>query len=174
MAIAWLPSHRRHPPQKASLRRSHGCARGIAQLPHGRGSAMSFQRVSRSEFETNPRLTAWLLAGLAATCLALTGCVSGADDKPEKPLPLKLDPDFVNPNDPGDAVEPAKDYTLFEVDLVRPIAVLDRSGMVAVTNTEDDFLEFLVPDGPSLRACGSVKVGMRPVAAAVISERGDE
>jgi len=72
------------------------------------------------------------------------------------------------PLDALDLTSPASDYTLFEADPVRPIAVLDQSGLIAVANTVDDFLELVTtePDG-SLRACGGVRVGLRPVALAV-------
>lgn len=84
--------------------------------------------------------------------------------------PLALDPAFVRPNAPADAAEPARDYTLFEADPVRPVAVLSRSGVVAVTNTVDDYLELFQPEGEGVRRCGSVKVGMRPVAVAGVFE----
>src|SRR5262245_60016841 len=65
----------------------------------------------------------------------------------------------------SEGAEPAADYTLFEVGPVRPVAVLGSSGLVAVTNTVDDYLELLKPVEPSgLERCGAVKVGMRPVA----------
>ena len=114
------------------------------------------------------------LSLLAAATLVLSGCGSREEAR-ETPsstaAPLKLDRDFVNPNDPTDTAEPARDYTLFEVDPVRPIAVLEKSGLVAVADTDDDFLEIFEPRQTGVKSCGSVKVGMRPVAVAVIRER---
>ncbi|MGR9086846.1 MAG: YncE family protein [Gammaproteobacteria bacterium] len=63
-----------------------------------------------------------------------------------------------------------RDYTLFEVDPVRPVATLERSGHVAVLNIPDDYLELFKPVVNGLRHCASIKVGMRPVAIGVISE----
>jgi hypothetical protein len=78
-------------------------------------------------------------------------------------------------NRPGS--EPASSlfgpYTLFEADPVRPIAVLERSGLVAVTNTVDGVLELLTPTRHSLEPCGAVPVGLQPVAAAVVGEARD-
>lgn len=53
---------------------------------------------------------------------------------------------------------------------MRRVLVLAESGLVAVTNTPDDFIERLAPAGRGVRRCGSVKVGLRPVAVASISE----
>lgn len=84
--------------------------------------------------------------------------------------PLLLDPSFENPNDPDDRARPATDYTLFEADPVRPVAVLERSGLVAVTNTVNDTLELLRSTPRGVFACGVVKVGLRPVAVASVRE----
>lgn len=64
----------------------------------------------------------------------------------------------------------ARAYTLFEADPVRPIAVLESSGLVAVTNTIDGYLEILRPSGGSAAPCGAVQVGLQPVAVAVVEE----
>ncbi|HET9958583.1 MAG TPA: hypothetical protein VFQ61_29010 [Polyangiaceae bacterium] len=61
-------------------------------------------------------------------------------------------------------------YTLFEAGPVRPIAVLD-SGIVAVTNVPDDRLELFRSARSGVKPCGSVKVGMRPVAVAAVADR---
>ncbi|NNJ93122.1 MAG: hypothetical protein HKP57_00055 [Halobacteria archaeon] len=66
---------------------------------------------------------------------------------------------------------PARNYTLFEVDPVRPVAVLARSGLVAALNVPDDHLELFRPHPKGAKHCGSIKVGMRPVAVAVVKER---
>jgi DNA-binding beta-propeller fold protein YncE len=66
--------------------------------------------------------------------------------------------------------QPAQDYTAFEADPVRPIAVLPESGWVAVTNTPDDYLELFKPTPHGVERCGAVKVGLRPVAVAVVAE----
>lgn len=59
------------------------------------------------------------------------------------------------------------DYTLFEVGPVRPVAI-GQGGVVAVTNIPDDRLELFRPRRGRLEHCGSVHVGLRPVA--VVSE----
>lgn len=61
-------------------------------------------------------------------------------------------------------------YTLFEADPVRPVAVLENSDLVAVTNTVDDYLEVLRSGPHGLRRCGQVKVGMRPVAVTIVRD----
>src|SRR6185295_4405405 len=63
-----------------------------------------------------------------------------------------------------------RDYTLFEADPVRPVAVLETSGWVAVANTPDDVLEIFQPSRNTVRSCARLKVGMRPVAVAVVRE----
>ncbi len=70
---------------------------------------------------------------------------------------------------------PADDYTLFEADPVRPVAVLPRSGLVAVANAVDDYIELVrrAPDG-ALASCGGTRVGLRPVAVAVVKESARE
>jgi hypothetical protein len=113
---------------------------------------------------------AWRSIGLLA--LLAAGCSTQGGSAPiaQQGAPLKLDPAFVNPNNPDDHAEPASNYTLFEVDPVRPVATLAKSGLVLVANTNDDFLEVLEPHGQGVRRCGAVQVGMRPVALAVTSE----
>jgi DNA-binding beta-propeller fold protein YncE len=66
--------------------------------------------------------------------------------------------------------QPAQDYTAFEADPVRPVAVLEGSGWVLVTNTPDDYLEIFKPTPGGVERCGAVKVGLRPVAVAVVAE----
>jgi hypothetical protein len=112
-----------------------------------------------------------LLAGLGL--VALLGCQDAGGDAQLFKLaqPLLLDPDFE-----GDGALPASDYTLFEADPVRPVVTFAQSSLLAVTNTNNDTLEILEqkkgPKGAKkqLKVCGSVRVGMRPVAAAVVSE----
>src|SRR5690242_20018000 len=53
----------------------------------------------------------------------------------------------------------ARDYTLFEADPVRPVAVLEASGWVAVANTPDDVLEIFRPLRNTVRSCARLKVG---------------
>jgi hypothetical protein len=88
--------------------------------------------------------------------------------------PLKIDPNYA-----GDAAEPARSYTLFEADPVRPIALLEKSGLSAVVNTRGDSLDLVriheLSGGPGhtneeARSCASIHVGMRPVAVATVSE----
>lgn len=108
-----------------------------------------------------------VLALLGATFA--TACAPEADSDGTR-TPLLLDPSFENPNDPDDRARPATDYTLFEADPVRPVAVLERSGLVAVTNTVDDTLELLRSHARGVSVCGAVKVGLRPVAVASVRE----
>jgi len=112
---------------------------------------------------------------LVSSALIASACGSA---EPEAALPtsldtaardLQLDPDF-EPDDPLSHAQPASDYTLFEADPVRPIALLPSSGLVAVANTADDFLDLARPTARGVQACGAVKVGMRPVAVALIRE----
>lgn len=58
-------------------------------------------------------------------------------------------------------------YTLFEAGPVRPVAVAE-SGLVAVTNIPDDRLELFRPRRRGLEHCGSVHVGLRPVAVSAV------
>ena len=62
------------------------------------------------------------------------------------------------------------DYTLFEVDPVRPIAILNKSGFIASVNVPDDYLEIFRPTPHGAKHCASIKVGMRPVAVAVVRQ----
>ena len=62
------------------------------------------------------------------------------------------------------------DYTLFEVDPVRPVAVLNKSGFVAAVNVPDDYLEIFRPTPHGAKHCASIKVGMRPVAVAAVRQ----
>jgi len=127
-------------------------------------SRSGFVRSSGWPVVARVSVASWVL--LAAGCSSLGSSPSiGSGTEP-----LKLDPSFVNPNNPSDKVDPAANYTLFEVDPVRPVATLANSGLVLVTNTNDDFLELLEPRDQGVRRCGAVQVGMRPVAVAVIHE----
>lgn len=104
--------------------------------------------------------------------LALAGCQDAGDEAGlgTAAQPLLLDPDFE-----GDGTKPAHDYTLFEADPVRPVVTFSESSLVAVTNTTNDTLELLrakpgKKGKKGLDVCGSVRVGLRPVAAALVSE----
>src|SRR5215204_2042224 len=68
------------------------------------------------------------------------------------------------------AASHTRNYTLFEAGAVRPVAVLDR-GTVAVTNIPDDRVELYRPHGHGVKHCGSVKVGLRPVALSVVGSK---
>jgi hypothetical protein len=86
---------------------------------------------------------------------------------------LKIDPSYDDPNSPGEEALPATDYTLFEADPVRPVAVLEGGRLVAVANTVDDYLELVrIGRDGMLEPCGGTRVGLRPVAVAVVSEGG--
>jgi YVTN family beta-propeller protein len=61
-------------------------------------------------------------------------------------------------------------YTLFEAGPVRPIAVL-ADDLVAVTNVPDDRVELFRVHRGDLKPCGTVKVGLRPVALATVGDR---
>jgi hypothetical protein len=61
-------------------------------------------------------------------------------------------------------------YTLFEAGAVRPVAVME-SGIVAVTNIPDDRIELFRPRGRGVTHCGSVRVGLRPVAVEAVDSR---
>jgi DNA-binding beta-propeller fold protein YncE len=63
-----------------------------------------------------------------------------------------------------------RNYTLFEAGPVRPVAVLD-GGLVAVANIPDDRVELFKPHGQGVKHCGSVKVGMRPVALSAVGDK---
>jgi len=108
----------------------------------------------------------------AATLVWLAGCQDAASDEvlvAQRAQPLLLDPDFE-----GDGTLPAHDYTLFEADPVRPVVALTKSNLVLVANTPNDTLDLLLPGhgagAEPLEVCASVHVGLRPVAAAVVSE----
>jgi DNA-binding beta-propeller fold protein YncE len=60
--------------------------------------------------------------------------------------------------------------TLFEAAPVRPVALVERGELVAVTNTPADRLELFKPERSGVKRCGSVPVGMRPVAALAMGE----
>jgi DNA-binding beta-propeller fold protein YncE len=110
-----------------------------------------------------------LLASSGCWALACGSSEPGSAATETSARDLQLDPDY----EPGTALvqaQPASDYTLFEADPVRPIAVLPSSGLVAVANTADDFLELARPTERGVQACGAVKVGMRPVAVALVRE----
>src|SRR4051812_36057857 len=109
---------------------------------------------------------------LASSSLWGIGCGS---TEPENAGPDTTARDLqLDPNDQPDnsllQAKPASDYTLFEADPVRPIAVLPNSGLVAVANTADDFLDLARPTERGVQACGAIKVGMRPVAVALVRE----
>jgi hypothetical protein len=61
-------------------------------------------------------------------------------------------------------------YTLFEAGPVRPVAVL-AGGLVAVVNVPDDRLELFRPRGAGVTRCGSIQVGMRPVAVSSVGDK---
>ena len=61
-------------------------------------------------------------------------------------------------------------YTLFEAGPVRPVAVLG-GGLVAVANVPDDRVELFRPRGDGVAPCGSVAVGMRPVALVGVGDK---
>jgi len=58
-------------------------------------------------------------------------------------------------------------YTLFESGQVRPLALSGNGKMLFAANTPDNHLEVFDTTGPSLKHCGSISVGLEPVAVAV-------
>jgi len=66
--------------------------------------------------------------------------------------------------------EASQRYTLFEAGPVRPVAVL-AGGLVAVANVPDDKVELFRPTGSGVTHCGSVRVGMRPVALNAVGDK---
>jgi YVTN family beta-propeller protein len=105
-------------------------------------------------------------AGFATATLlvtALLGCSSGA----EAPL---TDTQSLTAALTSGKPQTAGKYTLFEAGPVRPIAVL-ADGLVAVTNVPDDRVELFRVGRGDVTPCGSVKVGLRPVALAAVADR---
>ena len=99
------------------------------------------------------------LSGVMAGCgRGNTGSEASAVDTREPPAGL------------SQSASGAQSHTLFEAGAVRPIAVLEH-GIVAVANIPDDRVELFRSHGRGVSHCGSVKVGMRPVA---LSEVGDK
>ncbi|HTV18809.1 MAG TPA: hypothetical protein VMG12_09065 [Polyangiaceae bacterium] len=107
--------------------------------------------------------------GASSVLLALLAgaCGSSRDDATS----LLVDQGLVSSDEQTERRPSAQAYTLFEADPVRPIAVLEQSGLVAVTNTVDGYLELLRPTRGSAAPCGAVQVGLEPVAVAVVDER---
>ena len=103
-------------------------------------------------------------------CLSISALIGGcgndsvptgdstAPDTPASPAPRATD----QPTPPR--------YTLFEAGPVRPVAVL-ASGLVAVANVPDDRVELFRPHGDGVVPCGSVPVGLRPVALAAVGDK---
>src|SRR6188768_733225 len=118
-----------------------------------------------------PGLGAGLFVGrvayAAATFLvpALLGCSSAADPQSADPNPGVLGAELTRE-------KPAKSaaYTLFEAAPVRPIALLP-DGLVAVTNVPDDRVELFRVQRGDVTPCGVVKVGLRPVALALVDAK---
>lgn len=88
---------------------------------------------------------------------------------PGKHKPDRHKPDRHKPGigKPGNTAN--ESYTLFEVGPVRPLAVLP-SGLVAVTNIPNDTLELFRPHPRGLAHCGTIPVGMRPVAVNTVGD----
>ena len=98
----------------------------------------------------------WRVCACRALCSGVVAMLPRPGRMGCRPLPSRA-PDTSN-------------YTLFEAGAVRPMAVLDR-GTVAVTNIPDDRVELFEPHGHGVKHCGSVKVGMRPVALSVVGSK---
>lgn len=101
-----------------------------------------------------------LVAGLiAAGCSEGTGEESAGAGNEALKAPSRRGPK------PGKSK--ANDYTLFEVGPVRPVAI-GPGGLIAVTNIPDDRLELFRRHRGGVEHCGSVRVGMRPVAVTAV------
>ncbi len=122
----------------------------------------------------NPDLRRRIAARMAGAILCLHvsavmhGCGSGeistdASGASERSVPAPV-PE-VSPR-----AEPPQRYTLFEAGPVRPVAVL-AGGLVAVANVPDDRIELFRPRGDGVAHCGSVRVGMRPVALSAVGDK---
>jgi DNA-binding beta-propeller fold protein YncE len=132
--------------------------------------------------EVGPRRGALLearrsAAGVLAAALACASC--GGETTPtvstlgNASQALQLGSTDDETSDPVRQTLPAADYTLFEADPVRPVAVLDQNRLIAVTNGVDDYLELVrIGRGGTLTPCGGTRVGLRPVAVAMVSETG--
>jgi len=101
---------------------------------------------------------------LGLTVSALYGCGNGES-------PAGESPDLETQS--GASAAPAAAaprYTLFEAGPVRPVAVL-AGGLVAVANVPDDRVELFRPRGAGVAHCGSVRVGLRPVAVSAVGDQ---
>jgi hypothetical protein len=135
------------------------------QRPEPDGSGGALSRARRS------------LARALATVLACASC--GGETTPAPPAlgsgsqALERASAGDDDSDPVRQTVPAADYTLFEADPVRPVAVLGQGRLVAVANGVDDYLELVrIGRGGALTPCGGTRVGLRPVAVAVVAETG--
>ena len=119
------------------------------------------------------RTTAFVKWGSSSLVLAASAC--GALDEVDKPSRLEDGSelaalDLIADSEPSAADGRTEDYTEFEADPVRPVAVLEQSGWVAVANTPDDSVVLVRPTDAGAQPCNAVKVGMRPVAVGVVRE----
>lgn len=123
-------------------------------------------------------------APLSAVLLLLVTACGQATDGDSSAMRSKEAQLQLDPAHDSDGVLPADNYTLFEADPVRPLASLTKSDLILVTNTVSDSLDVLRLEGrrkhgrgqerkqkKNLVSCGRVKVGMRPVAVAVVEEK---
>jgi len=124
------------------------------------GVIVDERRRGRRRLALGKSTSAWVLTLLA------TACGSAESDGPS----LLVDQGLTIDGGQAERRPSASAYTLFEADPVRPIAVLERSSLVAVTNTNDGYLEILRPTQRSAEPCGAAQVGLSPVAVAVVDE----
>ena len=98
------------------------------------------------ENESMKQLTMWacnelalaVVLGLAIGCAGLSADTEVSRTEVElgsTSQALSHDRDLEDPDGVSAEAEPASEYTLFEADPVRPVAVLEKSELVAVTNT---------------------------------------
>jgi hypothetical protein len=152
-----VPHAGSHAQEERSMQESDAMgALGARGTPEsGDGSKRLRRRSARGK-----RRSGWLLALLAGAC---------SPDEDHAPDGL-AEQELTISDARAEGAASAGAYTLFEADPVRPIAVLEKSGLVAVTNTVDGYLEILRPTRRSAAPCGAVQVGLQPVAVAVIDE----
>ncbi|HEX3594034.1 MAG TPA: hypothetical protein VHU80_03000, partial [Polyangiaceae bacterium] len=111
-----------------------------------------------------------LSPGAFLVCASLCGALGCGNKGAEPTTEIGVSRANLNAADGATSAGGAQHYTLFEAGAVRPVAVLP-SGLVAVTNIPDDRVELFRPVGHGVQHCGSVKVGLRPVALGVVGSK---
>src|SRR5690606_281093 len=102
------------------------------------------------------------IGGSAALLAALTGCDGELAEPAEELAALSSSPSLE---------EREASFTAFESGQVRPLALAHGGQALFAVNTTDKRLEVFRPQGNKLQRCGSVPVGLEPVAVAPRSDR---